>query len=199
MRRKRPSKTVEYIPSKAVFLVGFMGAGKTSVGRVLGQRLNWVFEDLDNRIERREGRTVAEIFRDSGEPAFRKAEWAALQLVMEKLRQGVAAVVALGGGTFAQPRVHQFLQESGIKTVFLEAPLTELWQRCALQETGAKRPLQDSQNLFRERYEARRRFYEKASLQVHTSGKQVDAIAAEIAEKLHLKKIVMRSEPGESE
>jgi shikimate kinase len=176
-----------------------MGAGKTSVGRALGQRLNWIFEDLDARIERREGRTIAEIFRDSGEAEFRLAERAALQQVMEKLREGVAAVVALGGGTFAQPRVHQLLQESGIETVFLEAPLTELWQRCVLQETGAKRPLQDSQNLFRERYEARRRFYETASRRICTSGKQVEAIAAEIAQMLGLKKVVMRSEQGESE
>jgi shikimate kinase len=187
------------VSGNAVFLVGFMGAGKSSVGRALGQLLNWVFEDLDDRIERREGRTIAEIFRNSGEPQFRRAEWAALEQLLEELRQGVAAVVALGGGTFAQPRVHQFLQKSGVKTVFLEAPLTELWQRCVLQETGAKRPLQDSQNLFRVRYEARRPFYETASLQIHTSGKQVEMIAAEIIEKLKLKPIATRTEQGESE
>jgi len=62
----------------SVFLVGFMGAGKSSVGRALGQRLNWVFEDLDDRIEAREGRCVVEIFRDSGESEFRRAEHAAL-------------------------------------------------------------------------------------------------------------------------
>ena len=80
-----------------------MGAGKSSVGRALGQRLNWLFEDLDDRIERRERRTVAEIFRDSGEPAFRQAEQAALRHVLEELRGGVARIVALGGGAFAHP------------------------------------------------------------------------------------------------
>ena len=59
-----------------------MGAGKSSVGRALGQRLNWIFEDLDDRIEARERRTVAEIFRDSGELEFRRAEHAALQQVL---------------------------------------------------------------------------------------------------------------------
>ena len=55
-------------------LVGFMGAGKTTVGRMLGAQLGWRFEDLDDRIERRERRTVTEIFRDSGESSFRRAE-----------------------------------------------------------------------------------------------------------------------------
>jgi len=77
--------------------------------------------------------------------------------------------------------------------------LTELWQRCVLQETGAKRPLQDSQNLFRERYEARRLFYEKASRQIHTSGKQVEMIASEIIKELELKPIATRTKQGETE
>jgi shikimate kinase len=176
-----------------------MGAGKTSVGRALGQRLNWNFEDLDDRIERREGRTIAEIFRDSGEPAFRQAEWAALQQVLEELRGGAAAVVALGGGTFAQSAVHQILQESRIKTVFLDAELPELWARCAQQGSGAKRPLQASQNVFRELHAKRLPFYRTASLRIDTTGKQVEAIAAEIGERLKLKPVAMRTEQGESE
>ncbi|MGC1644711.1 MAG: shikimate kinase, partial [Candidatus Sulfotelmatobacter sp.] len=67
VRSKRASAKLAGLPSNSVFLVGFMGAGKTSVGRALGQRLNWIFEDLDDRIQVREGRTVAEIFRASGE------------------------------------------------------------------------------------------------------------------------------------
>ena len=74
----------------AVFLVGFMGAGKSSVGAALGRRLNWIFEDLDDRIERRERRTVAEIFRESGEPAFRRAERSALQDVLEGIHDAGA-------------------------------------------------------------------------------------------------------------
>ena len=70
MRRRRPPAKPAGTAGNAVFLVGFMGAGKSSVGRALGQRLNWVFEDLDDRIETREGRTVAEIFRDAGESEF---------------------------------------------------------------------------------------------------------------------------------
>ena len=61
-------------PVRVVFLVGFMGAGKTSVGKALSQDLGWPFEDLDDRLESREGRTVEQIFRESGEQAFRRAE-----------------------------------------------------------------------------------------------------------------------------
>ena len=74
-----PRRCPPRLPGNSVFLVGFMGAGKSSVGRALGQRLNWIFEDLDDRIQAREGRTVAEIFRDSGESEFRRAEHAALR------------------------------------------------------------------------------------------------------------------------
>src|SRR6202051_3487646 len=99
MPRKRVrSKRAPTVASvRAVFLVGFMGAGKSSVGRVLAQRLNWIFEDLDDRIEAREGRTVAEIFRDSGESEFRRAEHAALEQVLAELRRGSATHLVLCG------------------------------------------------------------------------------------------------------
>src|SRR5881227_2738475 len=93
--------TATRFSAHAAFLVGFMGAGKTSVGRALGERLNWIFEDLDDRIERRERRTIAQIFRESGESAFRRAEHSALQEVLEGI-QNQARIVALGGGAYVQ-------------------------------------------------------------------------------------------------
>ena len=150
--------------AQAVFLVGFMGAGKSSVGRALGQRLDWTFEDLDDRIERREKRTVAEIFRALGEPSFRKAEQAALVEVLKEVR-GEARVVALGGGAFVQKENATRLKAAGVPTVFLDAPVEELWQRCRKQagELGAERPLLRSMEGFCELYETRRRSYSKAS------------------------------------
>src|SRR5437588_8953546 len=103
VRPGRLRKAASDLSVNAVFLVGFMGAGKTSVGRALGQRLNWAFEDLDDRIECSEHRTVAEIFRDSGEPAFRNAEHAALQAVLNELH-GESRIIALGGGAYAQSK-----------------------------------------------------------------------------------------------
>src|SRR6202167_1232730 len=79
-KRGRPRKV------RAVVLIGFMGAGKSSVGRALSAQLGWAFEDLDERIERRERRKVFEIFRDFGEPAFRLAELSALKELLNDLR-----------------------------------------------------------------------------------------------------------------
>jgi len=178
-----------------------MGAGKSSVGRALGQRLNWVFEDLDDRIEARAGRTVAEIFRDSGESEFRQAEHAALQQVLRELRGGGARIVALGGGAFAQKKNAALLKSSSLPTVFLDAPVEELWQRCCVQasQSGTERPLLRSLEEFRQLYETRRSGYSGASLQIQTGSRTVETIAAEIAQALGLKKFTMRTEQGEVE
>lgn len=189
------------MPCTAVFLVGFMGAGKSSVGRALGQRLNWIFEDLDDRIEQREGRRVPEIFRESGEPAFRRAENLALRQALAQLRGGVSRVIALGGGAFAQKDNLASLKASKVPTVFLDAPVEELWQRCCAQaeETAAVRPLLKDMKQFRQLYHSRRKSYLKASLKINTSGRTIDALAADIAKALGLKSIEVRTEQGEVE
>jgi shikimate kinase len=201
--RKRPRVPAAKLPAphRAVFLVGFMGAGKSSVGRVLGQRLNWIFEDLDDHIERREGRRVAHIFRDCGEEAFRQAETSALQHVLNELRSGTAKIIALGGGAFAQEANFALLKASGVPTIFLDAPVAELWQRCCNQanEDGVERPLLQSMDQFRKLYAGRRRRYLKASLKIETGNRTVDEIAAEIVNKLALKSITLRRETGEAE
>jgi len=189
------------VRSNAVFLVGFMGAGKSSVGRALARRLNWIFEDLDDRIERREGRTVAEIFRDSGEAEFRRAERAALKQVLDEQRGGVARIVALGGGAFVHKDNAALLKARGVPTVFLNAAVEELWRRCCAQasRSGTERPLLRSEDEFRKLYASRRRSYLKASLKVDTGSRAVEAVAAKIVERLKLKEIGLRTEEGESE
>ena len=82
---------------RAVVLVGFMGAGKSSVGTALSRRLGWPFEDLDERIQAREQRSIEQIFRQSGEAAFRKLEHESLRLLVGELNPS-ARVIALGGG-----------------------------------------------------------------------------------------------------
>lgn len=184
-----------------IFLVGFMGAGKTSVGRALARHLNWAFEDLDERIERLERRTVPEIFRESGESEFRRAEHAAVRDVLTELEGGAVKVVALGGGAFVQESNAALLGASGVPTVFLDAPVEELWQRCLKQagETGAERPLLRSIDHFRELYETRRKHYLQASHKIQTEGRAFEEIAAEIAGTLGLKKIEIRTQQGEVE
>jgi len=174
---------------RAVFLVGFMGAGKTSVGRRLAQALNWSFRDLDDCIIEREGRSIAELFQEAGEQAFRRAEHAALRQVLADLSHGGCGVVALGGGAFAQEQNAKLLQGTEIATVFLDAAAEELWSRCSRQafESGTERPLFKSMNQFRKLYESRRGSYLKAAVAVQTGGRSVDAIASQIAETLGLK------------
>jgi shikimate kinase len=178
-----------------------MGAGKSSVGRALGRRLNWVFEDLDDRIERRAGRRIAEIFRDSGEDAFRHAEHEALQEVLQELRGGISRIVALGGGAFVQEKNARLLASEGATTLFLDAPVEELWERCCRQasESGTERPLLRSKIEFRELHKQRSKKYSSASVRFETGERAVEWIADEIVKKLRLKKIDIREEQGEIE
>jgi shikimate kinase len=170
-------------------LVGFMGAGKSSVGRALAHLLNWKFEDLDERIERREVRKVHEIFRELGESEFRRAEHDALQELMNELGKGAAKVVALGGGAFVQER-NAALITGEIPTVFLDASAEELWRRCQVQaeQVGLERPLLGAQETFAELYESRRPHYLKASLRQPTGGKTVEEIAREVMRALGLER-----------
>lgn len=169
---------------QTVFLVGFMGAGKTSVGRALAAKLGCKFIDLDHRIEVRERRTIADIFQVDGEPAFRKAEAAALQELLTQLRDGAQAIVALGGGAFVQPENARLLQEFGAAVVFLDAPVDELRRRCRFMSDT--RPLYTEENQFRQLYEARRGAYMAAGLRVDTADKTVAQVATEVANLLGL-------------
>ncbi|HLW87773.1 MAG TPA: shikimate kinase [Terriglobales bacterium] len=168
---------------KVVFLVGFMGAGKTSVGRSLSRRLGWGFEDLDDRIESHTARSITEIFRDCGEAEFRRLENTALRELMGE--PGAAPrIVALGGGAFAQPDNVALLESAGAQVVFLDGTVEELFRRCRQEER--ERPLLQDAKQFRELYEQRRSSYLKASCRIDTTGKQIDGIAAEVACRISL-------------
>jgi len=155
-----------------------MGAGKTTVGRALARRLAWEFEDLDDRIERMQGCSIAEIFRNSGEAEFRRGETAALQQVLNDLSSS-ARVVALGGGAFAQVEIARLIEDSGVPVVFLDGPADELFRRCG--QENRERPLCGNLKQFSSLYEQRRPAYLKAARHVDTSGKDQETIAAEVA------------------
>ncbi len=167
-----------------------MGAGKSSVGRALAARLGWTFEDLDLRIERGDGRRIAEIFRLSGETEFRRKEHEALKQLLEELRAGSEAVIALGGGAFIQESNAGLIGASGIPTVFLDAEVDELWRRCVGEsaKAGTERPLLGGVEGFRELYEKRRPYYLKARSRHETGGKAVEEIAVELVHALGLRR-----------
>ena len=179
--------SVRVRPPRAVFLVGFMGTGKTAVGRVISQRLGWRFDDLDVGIAAQEKRSIAEIFREFGEAHFRKLEHAALLELAESARQGSRLVVALGGGAFVQPENAALLASEDFTTVFLDTPLEELWERCDVPGE-AERPLRSDPEQFRELFNMRLPFYRRASVTVWTSGKTVDEVAEEVLRHLRLQK-----------
>ncbi len=167
---------------RAVFLVGFMASGKSSVGQELARRLDWDFVDLDVRIESRERQTVPEIFRKRGEPGFRLAETSALRdLLTESPTRN--RVVALGGGAFAQERNRELLRQW--PSVFLEATVPELWQRSLTD--GVERPLREDPEHFAKLYAERLPFYRQASVVVETTGKQVASVCSEIEDALRLR------------
>ncbi len=119
--------------TRHIFLVGFMGAGKSTVGRVVAQRLARPFVDLDERIEAVAGRTIREIFETDGEEAFRALETAAL----EALSGEAPSVVACGGGVVIRPENRAVLKRDGV-TVYLQVTAGEAIARVG--DTGT-RPL----------------------------------------------------------
>ncbi len=167
---------------RAVFLVGFMASGKTTVGQELARRLGWDFVDLDAQIESREQQTIAEMFRERGEREFRLVEAAVLRDLTESLERDT--VVALGGGTFAQLRNFELLRPW--HSIFLDTPLDELWRRT--REDATKRPLRkDDRAEFESLYWQRRPSYAQATVTVVTSGKDLASLCAEIERTLQFR------------
>lgn len=170
------------VSTRRVFLIGFMGAGKTTVGKALARRLGWRFRDLDDIIEQRQGKPVAAIFAEDGESEFRRAESAALEELLDENSATENLVLALGGGAFAQANNRRALQEAGIFTVLLEAPLEVLRRRCAAD--GKTRPLAVDETRFAQLFAERRAAYELAGNRVDTTDKPVEQVAAEIEHML---------------
>jgi shikimate kinase len=145
-----------------VYLAGFMGSGKTSVARVLADRLGWDFIDLDAEIEAAEHVTIGQLFESRGEPEFRRIETEALRSVMRRVDRGMPSVVALGGGSFVQPVNKQLLEGHGI-SVWLDCPFETIQARITEADS---RPLARDTEQFRSLYEERRADYGLANYRV---------------------------------
>ncbi len=159
-----------------VYLVGFMAAGKTSVGRALARRLDWKFIDIDDLIERQEHMTVAEIFARHGEPYFRAAERAILADQLNARH----AVVATGGGTFADPQNRAAIRNDGV-SVWLDAPLERVIAR---MPADGRRPLAADRADLERLYEGRRLAYEQAHVRLDAGRAGVDALVEQLIDWL---------------
>jgi shikimate kinase len=155
-----------------IYLVGFMAAGKSTLARALGRRLGWRVEDVDDRIEAREGRSVAAIFARDGEAYFRQVERAVL-LDLLPIRD---AVVATGGGTFVDPDNRAAINRDGL-SVWLDVPLETVIER--LPRSGS-RPLAADRVQFERLYAARRAAYQQARVRLDGSREPTAGLVEQI-------------------
>ena len=156
-----------------LYLVGFMAAGKTTVARALGKRLGWRVEDVDERIEGRERRSVAAIFAQDGESHFRRVERDVL-LELLPLRE---TIVATGGGTFIEPDNRTAMLSDGA-VAWLDVPFERLVDR--LPPDG-RRPLASDRAQMEQLYNRRQLAYRQAHLRLD-AGKPVDEIIERLLE-----------------
>jgi shikimate kinase len=118
---------------RRLVLTGFMGAGKSTIGRLLAARLHWDFLDLDAHLEARTGATIPELFALHGEAHFRRLESTALASALSRSN----TILALGGGTPEELTNRLLLEQTpGTFTIFLDAPFPTLFDRCMLQDFG---------------------------------------------------------------
>lgn len=167
-------------PPPVVALLGLRGAGKTSVGTRLAERLEVPFVELDRRIEERAGLSLGEIFALHGEGYYRRLEREALE---ELLEEGRPLVLATGGGLVTSPRTWSLLRRRAL-TVWLRARPEEHWNRVLRQ--GDRRPMADNPGAMSELKEllsGREPLYAGASSSVITSGRSIDAVV-ELVERL---------------
>lgn len=160
--------------SAALFLVGFMGCGKSSVGRIVAERAGRPFADTDALVEENEGRTIESIFRRVGEGHFREAEWRALQEIGAQER----VIVATGGGLFLGLVQRRFMRAHGV-VVWLDAPLSIVRERL---RASAGRPLWLDADPIAQRafFEKRRAVYALADARVEAGTGPPEAIASRV-------------------
>lgn len=164
---------------RLVFLAGFMGCGKTTVGRQLARRLQWAFTDLDEFIEEQQRRTISQIFAEEGEAAFRRHEHTALGMTLETIKnqEQRPTVIALGGGTLVQPANVDLIRSSHGITVWLHCPLEELRRRC---RNINNRPLFRDAAQFEQLYRQRLPFYQQTDFRVDASHRDPSTVVEEI-------------------
>jgi len=147
---------------RPIFLVGFMGCGKTTVGRLLATELHWDFIDLDEELIKRDGRHIKDIFEQNGEEFFRGVETAALRDLVRRKR----TVIALGGGTFISHENRSLITSAGL-SIFLNASFQSVLSRV---KDDRERPLNKSPEQLKKLFDQRLATYKTAELQINVDG-----------------------------
>ncbi len=181
-----PVPAPESFPARPtrIVLTGFMGAGKTTVGALLADRLGWDFLDSDLLVEARAAMTVGEVFINRGEAAFRDLEAEAIREAGES-GPDRRFVMALGGGALERSSTRDFLASlPDTLIVFLEAPLATMIARCAGHDGGPVRPVLADRARLTERWSQRLPWYRQAHLTIQTGNLTPETVVEGILEKL---------------
>ncbi|HEY6392543.1 MAG TPA: shikimate kinase [Bryobacteraceae bacterium] len=159
-----------------IYLVGFMAAGKTTIGRLLAHELGWSFADVDEDIVAAEGSSIAEMFDSRGEQEFRRIEQEAVRKRVGDVVRGRPMVVALGGGAFAHEANRDLLEENGI-SIWLDCPFPTVCRRI---EDTSHRPLARDPEKFKALFEDRCAPYSRAEYRIEIDSDDPAEIVAAI-------------------
>jgi len=174
----------------SIFLIGFSGSGKSTVGKLLAKKLNCSFVDNDKLIESKSRKTISEIFETDGEKAFRKLESAVIENLIAKKTNAQPKVIALGGGAFENGATRLLITENGI-SVWLKCSISKIFARLR-KHSDRPRLTDKKETLSAKRLKAtirkllleRKDNYARSDLRVTTSGKTANRVALEIISKL---------------
>ncbi len=179
---------------KIVYLTGFMGVGKSTVGPILANTLGWDYFDLDKVIEKRLGKKIKKIFEENGETFFRQVE----SEILKELSGNKGAIISLGGGTIVNHNNLSIIRDTG-KVIYLKASVDSIYKRVAFkrdrpnlliegEEFSKEKLIQKINNLFL----AREKYYNQADITINTDdipvGVTVDRIAKIINDELEINK-----------
>lgn len=162
--------------SRNVYITGFMGSGKTTVGRALSEKLNRRAVDLDEWIEKREQMEIRQIFAEKGEAYFRDLETKTLQAV-----KGPNLIITTGGGIVTRTENREWMKKHGI-VVYLRCELNEIMRR--LKGDKSRPNFRGDRKAMERLFQSRKAAYEEADIIVDTTEKSVAQIVAEISERL---------------
>ena len=161
-----------------IYLVGFMGSGKTTIGAKLADELGWSFGDLDEDVVRKHNLSISEIFDIHGESGFREIERAALRDRVRAVQAGRPVVLALGGGTFVDSENNRLLSENGV-SVWLDCAFERIRTRIG---DGSGRPLARDPKRFEQLFHARRAEYSRCDYRVEVDTDDAAIVTAAVME-----------------
>jgi shikimate kinase len=161
-----------------IYLVGFMGSGKSTVARYVADEIGWHFADLDEDIEHEQRASITHLFGTLGEDAFREIEHDALLRRVRRIQSGYPTVLALGGGTFTRPENIELANNNGV-SIWIDATFELVRKRVG---ASTHRPLARDPQRFEALYNARRQLYSRADYRIAVSEDDSRAVATAVLE-----------------